>query len=1208
MSVRFVLGRAGSGKTAHCLSAIRRRLADDPLHGPRLILLVPEQAGLQMERAIMAPVDPAEPDTHRAAAIGPAVVAAHRAEVLSFQRLAARVLEDTGGPSRVALTEPARAMVLRHVLAENADRLRYYRRVDRVGGFLDRLSATVMELIREDVSPAALTTEPASAATSPGRADPLPLFANPALPPPALEPHHAAKLHDLRVIYSGYLEYLAAGRIDPAQHLSAARALLPRCPWLHGAMLWVDGFASFTEQEMLTFLALARLCAQVDITVLIDPSLASGSVSATDGAATRLFARTQESLVRLRRRIRQAGLTELPPLSLDPPIMPRLARNDALQIVERNLFRPGRPQPEALPRQAVGVELIELPSRRIEVEYAVSLICDWVNQRKNPLRYRDIAVVVRDLEPYHELLGDALRSRNIPYFIDRRRPISHHPLVEFMRSAVRVAAEDLSLESMRLLLKTDLLPIERDTLDDVENHILARGIAGRKAWHQPWTARVVRRGHETKAGTQRLPDVDSDQRLNTARLAALEPMRQWLDFAAAPAGHSGRNWGGALVDLLRRCGADRALAEWSSRAETAGELDEAEVHEQTWVSVLSVLDDLGYALGDVVLPLDQLGDVLAAGLASLSLGLAPPTIDQVLVGSIERSRHPDIAAAILLGFNDGVFPKRPAEDSILNDDDRDLLIERGVMVSPGARRRIMDESLLVYIAATRPSQHLVLTYAAADENGKALRPSPFVHDFRAALPGLTVRSVADPVRAREAWDVRGPADLRRRITEEFRTRPVAVSDDSAARALWNGIYSGSCLHLREDVIARRAFRALDDREPCRLSAHTVSRLFDMPFRTSVSQLESYATCPFQFFARHGLRLRERTEAVLEPVDVGQVHHAVLEHFAGELRRDGRGIGELSEADIHTWLQSSCRSAQGGFAPDGFFDARNAYILRRCGERLARVLHAQRRRCAGRVIRTAGVELPFGFDLPNGLPALSITTPKSRQVVLRGYIDRLDIVEHMDELLGIVIDYKTTRDRRLDFSAVYHGLSLQLPAYLLAIAESGHTAAGRPIRPAGALYTSLASRYQLVDHPDRTSPRDDLLGGTYRPRGLLLADALPALDSAENGWSPHYSAFRKKDGTYAALAGSDVAAAEEFAAVLGHVRRKLGELADGVLDGEMPVSPCRNAGLTPCSWCGLSVACRVEVGSSEARYAERLKRPEVLQRLNVAAGPISAGPH
>ena len=53
MSVQFILGRSGTGKTSLCIKAIVNALLA-PDSAQRLILLVPEQATYQAERAILA--------------------------------------------------------------------------------------------------------------------------------------------------------------------------------------------------------------------------------------------------------------------------------------------------------------------------------------------------------------------------------------------------------------------------------------------------------------------------------------------------------------------------------------------------------------------------------------------------------------------------------------------------------------------------------------------------------------------------------------------------------------------------------------------------------------------------------------------------------------------------------------------------------------------------------------------------------------------------------------------------------------------------------------------------------------------------------------------------------------------------------------------------------------------------------------------------
>ncbi|MEK7730993.1 MAG: hypothetical protein AAB363_03970, partial [Planctomycetota bacterium] len=740
MTVRFILGRAGSGKTYHCLEAVRRRLNQDPINGPRLILLVPEQASQQIEGAILR--SPGE------------VTAAHRAEVLSFQRLAHRVLESVGGPVRQALTEPAQAMVLQHLTANLSGSLRYYRRLDRLGGFVSRLGATITELIQEGVTPDELAT-----AGSTERQD---------------DPVHEAKLHDIRTIYLAYIDYLGRGRLDPHQHLRIARECFGRCEWLRGAEVWVDGFASLSGEEIQTLLALARLSVHTEITVLVDPRLCIGSSHRpTDDSAASLFAKTLKTYQELHEYLADAGLQIEDALVLDGAPR-RFHRCASLARLERSLFMPSpQPDPEAV---VEGVELIELPSRRIEVDYAVSRVCQWVQRPNAPYRYRDVAIIVRDLEPYHDLLTEALQSREIPFFIDRRRPMVHHPLVELLRGGAAVAAEAMSLESVRLVLKTGLVDIPIDAADELENYLLAHGLAGFDTWHgSDWS--FHRRDSLKKHGeAPATHEADELTRINAARRCLLAYLDPWMEFALKAGGHTGAGWTAGILEWLARLNAGRILSQWADDAEQDGRLDEAEEHRQVWCEVMSFLDDLAFAFSDVTLTIHEFTDALEAGLSGLTLGLVPPTVDQVLVGSIERSRHPDIKAAVVLGFNDGVFPKRPAEDSILNDDDRAALLTAGVRIAAPSHERVLDESLLVYIAVTRASEALVVTYTTADDEGKTLRPSPFIDALRAACPGLMANVVSDPARSRSMWDVLCTSDLRRRLTMEFRSRPTLAKD------------------------------------------------------------------------------------------------------------------------------------------------------------------------------------------------------------------------------------------------------------------------------------------------------------------------------------------------------------------------------------------------------------------------------------------------
>ncbi|MCP4249649.1 MAG: hypothetical protein GY778_21625 [bacterium] len=1187
MSVRFVMGRAGAGKTDHCLEAVRQALVASPVDGPALILLVPEQAALQMERAVID---------------DPRLGAAHRAQVVGFRRLAYRILADaqSGGEPQTqpqALTANGRAMTLRLLVGRLSDRLQYYRRVERLSGFIDRLAHSIGELFDEAVTPDDLIDASTAAADDPLR---------------------SRKLADLGLIYQAYLDHLGDTKLDPSQYLETARWRIGDCPWLREADIWVDGFAGFTRQEMLTLVQLATVSRRVEVTGLIDPdeaTVARPLDHAPDPESTGLFAKTVRTYLGLHRAFSDAGVEIKPPLLLRPDRPQRFRTNPQLAVLERRLF--GETGAEVTPTSQEDrdesarssaeppVELVALPDRRVEVEYAVSRIFEWVQRPDDPLRYRDIALIVRDLEPYADLLSAALAERNIPFFIDRRRPTAHHPLVELLRSLVAMAADSMSSDSVRLALKTGLLGIADNAADELENFILAHAVAGFNVWTAgDWSPDVsdarISRLDETPADPSPAQQAQAD-RANATRTALLNRIAGWLEFARSAGRVDGRNWAKQLATTLAaKLDVGQELARWAEQAEQDGDLDAAEEHRQIWRDTTALLDDLADALADEPLSIGDLASVLEAGLSQFSLGLAPPMLDQVLVGAVQRSRHPNVKAAVILGFNDGAFPAGGSEDSVLTDDDRVFLADRGVTVGTPRRRQVLDERLLTYVALTRAGRHLVITHPRADAEGKPLRVSPFADDLRAACPGLHERAIGDPTQTRDPWPLMTSNDLAGALALEFQSRPDLVEDDHIVRAGWNALYEKARADEQLRPSLAPALSALGHVNDARLSDVSAARLTPGTLQASVSRLESFAACPFRHFAEYSLRLKPRRLAKLEPVDVGTLHHTILEDLIGRLVERGQPLGQLDDPAVLAHLQDSCdRVGIRPPLPGGATPARDAYLTRRSREDLARVTQAQRNVLSKGAFRPAGAEVAFGFQDrdPASLPALEIDTPAGRRVRLRGYIDRVDLAELADDMLGLAVDYKHYRQgKRLDLSQVYHGLSLQLLGYLLVLAQHGQSLAGRRVRPIGAFYVGLVPTYENLQHPDDYDEAKHSPLRAHRPRGLFDVQRVENLEADYDGRSSDAFSVRTKDGTIQYANRSDASYSDDFDRVLEHTRYRLGQLADRIIDGDVAVAPYRLGRSSPCGWCPFGRVCGFEFGQPGLRFLDKLSRTQAFDRL------------
>jgi ATP-dependent helicase/nuclease subunit B len=222
----------------------------------------------------------------------------------------------------------------------------------------------------------------------------------------------------------------------------------------------------------------------------------------------------------------------------------------------------------------------------------------------------------------------------------------------------------------------------------------------------------------------------------------------------------------------------------------------------------------------------------------------------------------------------------------------------------------------------------------------------------------------------------------------------------------------------------------------------------------------------------------------------------------------------------------------------------------------------------------------------------VRTPTGDEVHLHGQIDRVDL---NDKGTGFVVaDYKLAAGA-LALDRVFHGLSLQLLTYLLVIQANGQELVGRKLTPAAAFLLQLLRSPQKVEHPSEgVSPEDPTFHLRVMPRGIIDDRAIKSLDqNLTTGASLVINVFINKTGERGRQNTTDVADQVQFEAVLRHVEKRLGELADQITTGDIAVAPYMIARKTPCSHCEFRSVCRFEPGLNRYRILQSMKREEVL---------------
>ncbi len=1136
VQAHFLLGPAGSGKTFRCLAEIRAALRRSP-EGPPLILLAPRQATFQLERQLLA---------------GGELSGYTRLNIFSFERLARFVLDASGvAPPEGLLTEEGRTMVLRSLLMRHADELKLFGSSARRPGFAQQLGRTLGELQQHHCTPGGLRA--LAQRSRPGR-----------------ELQH--KLRDLALLLETYAHWLNEHELQDANRLLdfATEALgeNSRTPDAGPQIqhLWLDGFAEMTPQELDLLAGVLPHCDRATLAFcLADEPKAGVSWLSLWSAVGKTFQQCRERIARL------------PDVEISIERLKRhrsksrFANNPALQILERDWPQPP-PKPEL--KAPDSVRLVACANAGEEARLAAREILRFVRAGG---RFRDCAVLVRNLDSHYRLLARAFRRYGVPFFLDRRETVAHHPLAELTRSALRTVAFDWQPDDWFAALKAGFSAGDETEIDRLENAALEFGWRGRK-WLAPLSVPE---------------DPDLNRFAERLRQKILPP---FADFAAQLARRNNQPDGGQLALAFRELWNDLAVERTLERWRLT-DPESSAIHATVWTQMNAWLDNVALAFSGEALALRDWLPVLEAGLANLTVGVIPPALDQVLVGAIDRARNPDLKLALVLGVNESLFPAAPAAPAILTDADRAELEQFALPLGPGLRERLARERYLGYIACTRASDRLAVTFARRGADGKTLNPSPFVAHLRRILPRLKIEEfndVIEPNRAEHAQELVAPLVKicsRPEIRDASAHSPPTDKPGRptpAAAGNWSKLLEMPALKCLAENL--RALREPDLAEG--LAPALAERLFGPTLRSSVSRLEEFAQCPFRFFVHSGLRAEERKVFELDAREQGSFQHEVLKAFHEQVRAAGKRWRDLTPTEAR---QQVARLAAGLAVNyrNGLLhtDGQSRFTARVLAESLQDFVETlvtwMRRQYE---FDPVAAELEFGIG-PDGAPAWELDLGNGHHLALRGRIDRIDLCrEAGDRALCVVMDYKSSR-RKLDPLLVAHGIQLQLLGYLAAVSRwpAPQKLLGvSALTPVGAFYVNLRGQYE------RGSTRDEALADAdaarkraYRHTGRFDAGALSRLDRA--GAADQFNYRLNKDGSLRSNSPEALPGAE-FERLLEGVEAHLRKMGRAIYSGALPVSPYRKGRETPCEFCDYRAACRMDPWTHRYRVLRTAEAP------------------
>ena len=1233
MAIRLVFGRSGSGKTWNCLEQIKQALTgrrdqyaghdssvadhcDGLCDGP-LIYVVPEQYTLEAERSL---IEHAGVETLTNAAI------------LSFKRLAHKVLRDIGDHSGKYINSAGKKMCLMMVLEELKPQLRYFTRRLEQKGFIDELAALFTEFKRFEWNWQ-------RAAEKLNRVEDR-LF--------------QVKMSELSLLYDAYCKRINRDYLDTEDDLTRLSQCIPQSDYLKDARIWVDGFSGFTVQEIHVLSVLARCVRELTINLCCDciPDNRS-KISDLD-----LFSPVKKTVLELMEAFERnhcdLGAVEKTLLTGDG-VSGDAARSiagdaagsanaHALNYLERNLYR-SRVKPFL--QHTDAIHTVSCGNYFDEVEFVAGDILKTCRERG--YRFNDIAVICPELESYAELIQPIFAQYRIDCFLDSKRDITDYPLVNLILSLLTMLDEDFHYDAVFSYLKTYLTSIEPEEIDALENYVLAHGIRGR-VWksEKPWRFR---------SGSDYDDPVNPDRRMDGIRRRVLAPIMEFLAVVSEKGGCGAVEFSTALYEFLKNCGAKENLELKIREYDRYGSRMKASELRQIWAFVMEVLDQICELEAQSLttassdnrgqgrrLLLSEYRNLFTCGIENYRVGVIPPSVDGVLVGSPERTRSHPVKLLYIMGVNEGAFPRTQPSVGLLNDIERIELNEIGVSIGKDSTTVAFEGPFSVYSALTIPSEQLKLTWIQSDMSGKVVRPSAVIaaldrlfplhvrmsygpelgelyfelrtETIDGALNGLIgeVRKLADLKSARKGEDTGG---ITVRLSPQWQAvqrvlEEVANSQERFSAVCGSLLYRDPTVILPVELVEKLSARQLAPRQE-ELPQQDDSASAEATF-LSVSRIERYAACPFAYFVRYLLNAEDREVYRLEAPDIGSFVHSAIERTAksisGAIRSDAdMADGMWKQPDRELFMEYTSRVVEQMLCDnvDNVFlsSRRNRFLADRIKKMVGWSVFSMAKQIA------AGEYEPWDFEVPFSNDTDLIVLENGRSVKLHGQIDRVDVAfgkgadeGESDTNYVRVIDFKTGR-RKLSLNDIYQGLAFQLPVYLeealkiVGSKMSGGRAAvgaedGAPACIPGGMFYFTIERPILNIQKEKKARADwtdidteEKLLGKMHMNGMVIGDEDSYRKTAEREPEKTSKVVKgirfKKDGSF--YSNTLVPSTDDFSLICRVVRRNIRDHCQNLFGGDFSVRPYKKKDSTSCDYCEYRGVCRVDLCQTTTAFRE-----------------------
>ena len=816
MSLRIIYGTSGTGKSTYIFNEIKEKLKKNTTSPIKII--TPEQFSFTAEQKLLA-------NTNSNSVL--------KAEVITFNRMCYRALEEVGGKTKKNLSSSGRAMILDNILLTQKDEFTFLGKTDEN---VDMIGTQLTELKKHNVMLNTLKK----------------------ITQDMQDIYLKKKLEDVYNIYEAYTLKIQNQYIDENDGLTLLSEKIDNFKSFKNCDIYLDEFVGFTLQEYEILRKLMKNSNNITITICADDlkddtSQVSDIFYANKQTANRLINIAKEENVLIEEPIKLAEEKRFYSKELK-----HLAENMRLPFYKK------------YEKEVEALKIFLANNPYSEIEHVATMIIKLVKEKG--YKYQDISIITKDLSTYGGLCKAIFSGYKIPVFIDEQKDLSENVFIKWIMSLLDIFIKNWSYEAVMGYIKTGFTSLEQNEISILENYALKWGLKGGKWYAKEWNFH-----DETEEEKQNI--LYAKQQIINPLLKLKEELKGIKTVEQITK---------EIYNFIEENNISQILEKKINNLQDNNEIEKMNEYITSWKIVMDLLEEIVQVLGDEKITFERYSKIMKTGFKASHLGAIPGTADQVIMGDTDRSRTHKVKAVFIIGLNDGSFPGNHKDEGFLDDNDRENLKTHGIELAKGTIEQLYDDNFNIYKAFTTAEERLYLSYVSSNSEGKSLRPSIILNKIKRIFPNLQEQS--------DIIERKSEILLENTTFDELLVNIRKLIEGEKIDQVWFDVYKYYETYNKEKLISSMQAINYQN-EAQKLDKENLNKLYGDTLKTSISKLEQYKSCAFSYYLKYGLNIKEKSTFQIGNIDTGNFMHEIIDGFFTYIEENSLHVKELTEKQV-----------------------------------------------------------------------------------------------------------------------------------------------------------------------------------------------------------------------------------------------------------------------------------------------------------------------